>query len=181
MRCARGALTFGRCLCRLFTRHCYIFPLCFFSAPHRPCSRPLGELVCRGCGIGHRGGVEASAVVCLPLGPPRILKIRGKNERQQTRLSAWCTHGAVSSFLENVESLNVSQTSPANERGEIALRKQQRSHGTRCNMKLLTTSPHLRSSAVTLRCTAQPPAGRCTTFSALSGVKGGHEDMSLSH
>ena len=66
----RGALTFGCCLCR-FTRHCYIFPLCFFSAPHRPCDRPLGEPVCRGCGIRRRGGVEASAVVCPPLRPPR--------------------------------------------------------------------------------------------------------------
>ena len=30
----------GRCLCRLFTWHCYIFPLCFFSARHWPCPPP---------------------------------------------------------------------------------------------------------------------------------------------
>ena len=48
---ARGALSFGYCLCRLFTRHYYIFALCLFLAPHWPGNPPPGEAVCRGCGI----------------------------------------------------------------------------------------------------------------------------------
>ena len=36
--CTCSALNLGRCLCRLFTWHSYIFPLCFFSALHRPCN-----------------------------------------------------------------------------------------------------------------------------------------------
>ena len=75
----RGALTFGRCLCRLFTWHCCIFPLCCFSAPHRPCNPPLGEPVCRGCRIGCQPGCDGCAdgrhmvrvTTSLPRRPPR--------------------------------------------------------------------------------------------------------------
>ena len=39
-RAIRGALSFGCCLFCLFRRQSHIFPLCFFSAPHRPCNPP---------------------------------------------------------------------------------------------------------------------------------------------
>ena len=117
-QCTHSALTCGRCfahswalLHRVFTRHCYIFPLCFFSAPHRPSNSPHGERVCHGCGIGRQGGVDSSAVF-LTLRPPRPCHPESSGQKQKTtheierpvhaQCDAQCGKLPLSGLLENV-------------------------------------------------------------------------------
>ena len=75
---------------------CYIFPLCFLSAPHRPYN-PLCEPVCRGCGIGRKANNSHGCLNPSPFWKTAThnLKNLGKYEKQRMNHSTRCVRSAM--------------------------------------------------------------------------------------